>query len=511
MEVEMSEINRLEILLAKKQAVLQAGGQEKYDEQHKAGKLTARERVSMLFDADSFVETGAFVEKSFAPAGFEKQSAAGEGVITGFGTIDERPVYAFLQDFTVLGGSFGDMHAQKIIKVMDMAAKNGVPIIGVLDSGGARLQEGAASLNALGAIFKKMSALSGVVPLISVIAGPCAGGAAFMTALSDFVFMTEKISAMFTAGPQVFSASTGTDYIPETLGGARVHNEMTGNAHFICENEKECFSKVKKLLSFIPSNNIEEAPSYECEDDLNRQLAGLDAEKQADIRSLVVSIADLGDFLETMPLFATDMVTGFLRLNGWNVGVIANSSEMYITRDASDKAARFVRFCDAYDIPLLILTDTNGFVLDIKEEHGGLVRHGAKLIFAFGEASVPMINVITGKAIGAGYVAMCCKSLGADIVYAWPDAVVSCMSAEAATNILFSKKITQADNPMQARSDLTEEYLKTYASPWEAAKAGYVDDIIMPSETRQRVIAALELIISKRENRPPKKHGIMPV
>ena len=327
----MSEINRLDILLAKKQAVLQAGGQEKCNEQHKCGKLTARERVSKLFDAGSFVETGAFVEKSFAPAGFEKQSAAGEGVITGFGTIEERPVYAFFQDFTVLGGSFGAMHAQKIINVLDMAAKSGVPVIGVLDSGGARLQEGAASLNAMGAIYKKMAMISGVVPILSVVAGPCAGGAAFFTALSDFVFMTEKISALFTAGPQVFSAATGNEYVPETLGGARVHNETTGNAHFICASEEETFEKVKKLLSFIPANNLEEAPVYECEDDLNRQIAGVDSKKPEDIRSLLKSIADQGDFLEAMPLYATDMVTGFLRLNGWNVGVVANSPEMYIT------------------------------------------------------------------------------------------------------------------------------------------------------------------------------------
>ena len=503
----MSENNRLELLLAKKQAALLSGGQEKAEEQHKLGKLTARERIAKLFDAGSFVETHALAQTS---AAFGKQSAPGEGVVTGFGTIEERPVYAFFQDFTVLGGSFGAMHAQKIIHVMDLAAKAGVPVIAVLDSGGARLQEGAASLNAMGAIYKKMAELSGVVPLIAVVAGPCAGGAAFYTALSDFVFMTKKVSAMFTAGPQVFSASAGKDYTAETLGGAQVHAEKTGEAHFICETEDECFEKVKKLLSFIPSNNLEEAPSFECEDDLNRQLAGVD-ETKPDIRDLISAVADCGDFMEVMPLFAPDMVTGFMRLNGWNVGVVANAAGMFIGGADSEKAARFVRFCDAFDIPLITFTDTSGFKLDIAEEHGALVRRGAKMIYAFAEAGVPMINVVTGKAIGAGYVAMCCKALGADLVYAWPEAEISCMNADAAAVILFSDKIAAAVDPVQARADLAKEYAGTFASPWEAAKAGYVDDVILPSETRQRLIAALELIISKRESAPAKKHGNMPV
>ena len=447
----------------------------------------------------------------FFLSGFEKQSAPGEGVITGFGTVDGRPVYAFFQDFTVLGGSFGVMHAQKILNVLDMAAKNGVPVIGLLDSGGARLQEGAASLNAMGAIYKKMAQISGVVPVLSVVAGPCAGGASFFTALSDFVFVIEKISEMFTAGPQVFSAITGKDYTAQTLGGASVHSEHTGNAHFLCGSEDECFEQIKKLLSFIPSNNLEEAPAYECEDDLNRQLSGLDETNSVDIRNFLASFADNGEFLETMQHFEKSMVTGFLRLNGWNVGIVANADEAYLTINACDKAARFVRFCDAFDIPVITFTDTKGFVLDIHEEQRGLIRHGAKLIYAFGEASVPMINVITGKAIGAGYVAMCCKALGADMVYAWPNAEISPMQPDAAVTILFSDKIKESDNPMQARKDLAKEYSDTIASPWEAAKAGYVDDIIPPSETRQKVIGALELIISKRENKLPKKHGIMPV
>jgi acetyl-CoA carboxylase carboxyltransferase component len=507
----MSEKNRLEILLEKKQAVLQSGGKDKIEEQHKSGKLTARERITKLFDAGSFVEIGAFAEKSFSAECFEKQSAAGEGVITGFGTVDERPVYAFFQDFTVLSGSLGVMSAKKIETVLDMAAKAGVPVVAVLDSGGARLQEGAAALNAMAGVFKKMTALSGVVPVISVVAGPCAGIASTICALSDFVFMTEKVSALYTAGPMVFSGMTGKAYTDETVGGARVHGETTGTAHFISENEDECFVKVKKLLSFLPSNNIEEAPAYESEDDLNRRLAAFDEAKPADVREIIAGLADGGDFMETMPLFAAGMVTGFIRLNGWNAGVVANSPGLFIGRDESDKASRFVRFLDAYNMPLLVITDTNGFVLDIEEEYGGLIRHGAKLIFAFAEASVPVINVVVGKAVGSGYAAMCPKALGADIVYAWPDAQISSMEADAAAAVLFSGEIEKSQDPVQKRAELAKFYAEELSSPFEAAKLGVVDDVILPSETRQRVIAALELIVSKREACPSKKHGIMPV
>ena len=507
----MNDRNRLHTLNEKRKSVLQAGGPEKLAEQKNKGKLTARERIAKLLDEGSFVEVDTFVQHSSAVEGFDATSAPGEGVVAGYGTIAQRPVYIYSQDYTVLSGSLGAMHAKKIVKVLDAAGKTGVPVIGILDSGGARLSEGTFALNGFGEIFKKLVELSGVVPLISVVAGPCAASAAYIAALTDFVFMVDQIGAMFTAGPQVFSAATGEDLDADSLGGAKLQNEKTGNAQFFCQTEDACYTSVKTLLSFLPSNNVEDLPLSECSDDLNRQLTDFNDAQQYDMRELIKAIADNGVFFETQMYFATNIITGLIRLNGWSVGVVANYPETYINTDAADKAAKFIRFCDAFNIPVVSFTDTPGFVIDIKEENAGLIRHGAKLIYAYAQASVPLLNVITGKAIGTAFIAMSSKTLGADMVMAWPQAEISCLGAEAAANILLVDAIQSADDPVKARAEKIAEYREVFASPWAAAKQGAVDDVIAPAETRQRLAAALEMALGKRVNQTPKKHGVMPL
>jgi len=499
----MSKLDRLNELEAKKQSVLQGGGKEKVDKQHSDGKLTARERISKLLDDKSFIETDAFAELSAAAEGFEAVSAAGEGVVTGYGTINSRPVYVFSQDFTVLGGSLGYMHTQKILKVLDMAGKSGVPVVGILDSAGARLGEGAASLNGLSKIMKKMTTLSGVVPMVSVVAGPCAGTASYLTALSDFVFVVDKIGGIYSAAPAVFGEDAND------VGGAMVANEKSGLAHFFAQDENTCFAQVKTLMEYLPFNNVEDAPYYDQTDDLNRQLQGLDSD--ADTKTIISAIADNGGFLEVQAYYATNIVTGFIRLNGFAVGVVANNAGSALCAEAAEKAARFVRFCDAFNTPVLTLADTPGYEADGEAERKGQVRDASKLVFAYGEASVPMVTVITGKAIGNGFVSMCPKGLGADMVFAWPDAEISCLAAETAANIIMTDELLSADDPVEKRKELAGMYAEKFANPFEAAKQGAIDDIIAPVETRQRVIAGLEMAFGKRELTTPKKHGVMPL
>ncbi|WP_422449229.1 acyl-CoA carboxylase subunit beta, partial [Thermoanaerobacterium sp. DL9XJH110] len=496
------------------------GGEKRIAKQHESGKLTARERIEKLLDKGSFVEIDAFVEHRCIEFDMAETKAPGEGVVTGYGTIDGRLVFVFAQDFTVIGGSLGEMHAAKICKVMDMAVKMGAPIIGLNDSGGARIQEGVDALKGYGDIFYRNTLASGVIPQISVILGPCAGGAVYSPALTDFVFMVSGTSKMFITGPQVIKAVTGEDVSPEDLGGARAHNQTSGVAHFMSQSEQECFDQIKKLLSYIPSNNLEDAPYIETGDSPDKiipelnQTVPVDPNKPYDIKEIIKNVVDGGDFFEVQPLFAQNMITGFARLAGHSVGILANQPKHLagcLDINASDKAARFVRFCDAFNIPLITFTDTPGYLPGVAQEHGGIIRHGAKLLYAYSEATVPKITVIVRKAYGGAYIAMCSKHLGADQVFAWPTAEIAVMGPEGAANIIFRKEIEESSDPISTRTQKIEEYRDKFANPYQAAKRGYVDDVIEPSATRIRLISALEMLMSKRETRPAKKHGNIPV
>ncbi|MDD5018615.1 MAG: carboxyl transferase domain-containing protein, partial [Eubacteriales bacterium] len=436
--------------------------------------------------------------------GLKEASALGEGVVTGYGTIEGRGVYVFSQDYTVLGGAMGVMHARKILKVLDLAGKTGQPVIALLDSMGARLGEGAGALEGFGRIFSKMVELSGVVPIISAVCGQCAGTAAFFAPLSDFVLMTEGISGIYSYAPGSFN-ETGKDTDADAIGGAAVQSEKTGIAHFKCANEDDAFYYLKQLLTYLPDNNLSDAPIIEGTDDLNRQIENVSG--TYDIRTMISSVMDNGAFFETQAYYATGILTGFARLNGRSVGIVANAPGSALDTASCSKAASFVSFCDAFGIPIITFTNTGGFVRDLDQEKCCLVKAGAKLIHAYAESTVAKLNVITGKAIGSGYVAMSPKALGADMVFAWPDAEISCLPSDAAAVILMSDVIAGSDQPVEARKAAAETYSKTFASPWEAAKTGYVDEVIYPAETRQRLAGALELVIGKRECKLPKKHA----
>jgi len=516
----MSVQNKIHEMQDRKLAIRKGGGPEKIAKQHESGKLTARERIEKLADPGSFVEIDAFVEHRSVDFGMDKISAPGDGVVAGYATIDGRPVYLYAQDFTVIGGSLGEMHAKKISKILDMAMKMGCPVIGINDSGGARIQEGVDALKGYGDIFYRNTLASGVIPQISVILGPCAGGAVYSPALTDFVFMVDNISKMFITGPQVVEAVTGESVTAEELGGAKTHNTKSGVAHFISNSEEECFKTIRKLLSFLPQNNMEDTPLYQCTDDLNRLSPELNniipdnPNKSYNVKNVIKTVVDNGDFLEVQPLFATNIVVGFGRLNGKTIGVVANQPQVKagcLDIDASDKAARFVRFCDSFNIPIVTFTDVPGYLPGVDQEYGGIIRHGAKLLYAYSEATVPKINVILRKAYGGAYIAMSSKHLGADIVYAWPTAEIAVMGPDGAANIIFRKEIQNSDNPVQTRQEKIEEYRNRFANPYVAAARGYIDDIIEPETTRPRLISALEILESKRENRPPKKHGNIPV
>ncbi|MEG1880403.1 MAG: carboxyl transferase domain-containing protein, partial [Oscillospiraceae bacterium] len=432
----------------------------------------------------------------------------------------DRLVYAYAQDFTVIGGSLGEMHAAKICKVMDMAVKMGAPIVGINDSGGARIQEGLDSLKGFGDIFYRNTLASGVIPQISIILGPCAGGAVYSPAICDFIFMVDKTSQMFITGPSVVKSVTGEDVTFEELGGAETHTTKSGVAGVMCKNEEECFTQVKDLLSYLPSNNLEIAADLGCDDDLNRLSETLtnvvpeDANKAYDIKDVISEVVDNGGFFEVFKNFAQNIVTGFARMNGQTVGIIANQPKFKagsLDCDSSDKGARFVRFCDGFNIPLITFTDVPGYLPGVSEEHNGVIRHGAKLLYAFSEATVPKINVIVRKAYGGAYIAMNSKHLGADMVFAWPTAEIAVMGPAGAANIIFKRDIASSSDPINARKEKIAEYTEKFANPYVAASRGYVDDVIEPDSTRPRIISALEMLMSKRETRPSKKHGNIPL
>jgi acetyl-CoA carboxylase carboxyltransferase component len=511
---------KLKLLAERKAKITAGGGPKRVAAQHEKGKMTARERIEFLLDSGSFVEIDAFVEHRAVDLGMDKVDAPGEGVVIGYGTVNSRLVYLFAQDFTVIGGSLGEMHAAKICKVMDMAMKVGCPCIGINDSGGARIQEGVDALAGYGDIFYRNTLASGVVPQISVIMGPCAGGAVYSPALTDFTIMVEKTGNMFITGPQVIKAVTGEDVTAEGLGGALVHSEVSGCASLMFSSEKETLEGIRKLLSYLPQNNVEDPPVAKTADDPARTDSGLadiipdSPNKPYEIRDVIKRVFDDGDFFEIQPLYAQNIVVGFARLAGRSVGIVANQPRNMagvLDINASDKASRFIRFCDAFNIPLVTLADTAGYLPGVGQEHGGVIRHGAKLLYAYSEATVPKMTVIIRKAYGGAYIAMCSRHLGADQVFAWPSAEIAVMGPDGAANIIFKKEIEEATDPVATRKDKIEEYKVNFANPYKAALRGYVDDVIDPADTRKRLISALTMLLGKRETRPAKKHGNIPV
>lgn len=510
---------KINALLTKKDKVLGGGGTKRIDKQHASGKLTARERINQLLDDGSFVELDQFVTHRCVEFDMASAELPGEGVVTGYGTIDGRLIYVYAQDFTVSGGSLGEMHAAKICKVMDMAMKVGAPVIGINDSGGARIQEGVDALNGYGEIFRRNTLASGVVPQLSVIMGPCAGGAVYSPALTDYVFMVDKCQ-MFITGPQVIKSVTGEDVSAEELGGAKTHNSKSGNAHFFANNEEECLAQIKRLVSFIPSNNMETAPAVlnadpvERMDEVLKTIVPEDSNKAYDIKEVIKGVADNNDFFEIQSMFAGNIVIGFIRLNGMSVGIVANQPRILagsLDMNASDKASRFIRFCDAFNIPILTIVDTPGYLPGVAQEHSGIIRHGAKLLYAYSEATVPKLTLVTRKAYGGAYLAMCAKSLGADMAIAWPTAQIAVMGAQGAANIVFRKDIKDAEDPIVKRKEKIDEYDERFSNPYCAAARGFVDMVIEPEQSRYYLIKALDSLVTKKESRPGKKHGNIPL
>ncbi|MBM7701618.1 acyl-CoA carboxylase subunit beta [Metabacillus iocasae] len=495
------------------------GGDDKINKQHNKGKLTARERIDLLVDYDSFVELNPFIEHRCNDFGLKDKKGPGDGVVTGYGKIHGRPVYLFSQDFTVFGGALGEMHAKKIAYVMDLAAKTGVPFIGLNDSGGARIQEGVVSLDGYGQIFYRNSIYSGVIPQISVIMGPCAGGAVYSPAITDFVFMVEKTSQMFITGPKVIETVTGEKITAEDLGGAKVHNEISGNAHFSAETEEEVLAGVRLLLSYLPQNNEEKPPMQPFDIDSNYRpdlidVIPFDAIRPYDVRKVIEQVVDENSFLEVQKDFAKNIVIGLARIDGHVVGLVCNQPKVMaggLDINSSDKAARFIRFCDSFNIPLITFEDVTGFFPGVKQEHGGIIRHGAKILYAYSEATVPKITVILRKAYGGAYVALNSKSIGADIVYSWPNAEIAVMGPQGAANIIFAQEINSSENPEVTRAEKIEEYREKFANPYVAARLGMVDDVIDPRDTRIKLIQALDMLQNKKEERPRKKHGNIPL
>lgn len=510
---------KLELLREKRQKIEMAGGQKRVDKQHAAGKLTARERMNMFFDEGSFVELDAFVKHRCNNFGMEKLEAPAEGVITGYGKVDGRLVYAYAQDFTVVGGSLGEMHAKKIVKVMDLGIKMGAPVIGLNDSGGARIQEAVDALAGYGSIFYKNTIASGVIPQISAIMGPCAGGAVYSPALTDFIFMVDQTSQMFITGPQVIKTVTGEEVTAEELGGAMTHNSTSGVAHFVSENDEACLMSIRKLLSYLPSNNMEMAPVFEA-DDVNRMEESLndlvpdDPNKPYDMKKIINTIVDHQDFFEVQPYYAQNIITGFARINGQSVGIIANQPMFMagcLDINASDKAGRFIRTCDCFNVPVLSIVDVPGFLPGAGQELGGIIRHGAKMLYAYSEATVPKVTLITRKAYGGSYLAMCSKDLGADMVFAWPNSEIAVMGPQGAANIIFRDVIKESSNPTETRAQKIKEYTDEFATPYKAAERGFVDDVIEPAHSVIRLAEAFDMLLSKREQRPSKKHGNIPL
>ena len=507
---------RIAELREKRAKAMLGGGQSRIDRQHAKGKLTARERLDLLLDEGSFTELEAFTTQQIDP----ENTLYGDGVVTGYGTVDGRTVYVYAQDFTVQGGALGEMHSKKICRVMDLAVANGSPIIGLIDSGGARIQEGVKSLGGYAEIFKRNAQYSGVVPQISLILGPCAGGAAYSPAVTDMIIMVEKQSFMFLTGPSVIKTVTGEDTDFESLGGARVHLNLSGTAHLITKNEEKALTLARYVLGYLPSNNVENGPIVDVGDDPGRQsealnsLVPIDPTEPYSMHTVIETVVDRGSFLELQAGYARNAVVGLARFDGKPVGIIAQEPSVMagvLDIDSADKICRTVRFCDAFNLPLVTFVDSPGFLPGVGQEHGGVIRHGAKVLYAYSEANVPKVSIVTRKAYGGAYVVMSSKYLGTDINYAWPSAEIAVMGPSGAANILYRKELAEAEDPEAERQRLEEEYRKNYLNPYAAANAGYVDDVIEPAETRGMIIKALRAIANKSEDRPPKKHGNMPV
>ncbi len=496
------------------------GGQARIDRQHAQGKSTARERIDLLLDEGTFVELDKFVTHRCNDFGMQDSKIPGDGVVTGYGKVDGRTVYVFAQDFTVFGGSLSETYAAKICKVMDMAVRCGAPVIGLNDSGGARIQEGVQSLAGYADIFFRNVRASGVVPQISAIMGPCAGGAVYSPAITDFVFMVQDSSYMFITGPEVVKTVTSQEVTKQELGGAQVHSETSGVSHFETASEEECIARIRELLSFIPSNNAEDPPVLPSSDPWNRRDDKLDdivpenPSKPYDIKEIISAVVDDGYFFEVQEAFARNMIVGFARLDGQSVGIVANQPNHLagcLDINASLKGARFVRFCDAFNIPLITLVDVPGFLPGVDQEYGGIIKHGAKLLYAFAEATVPKITLITRKAYGGAYDVMASKHIGADINYAYPTSEIAVMGPDGAVNIIFRKELAAAADPVAKKAELVADYRDTFANPFKAAELGYIDEVILPTETRPRLIQALDMLKNKRESLPPKKHGNIPL
>ncbi|RME06742.1 MAG: methylmalonyl-CoA carboxyltransferase [Anaerolineae bacterium] len=516
----MSENPKIEELRKLKAQARLGGGKERIEQQHKRGRLTARERIDLLLDKGSFREIDAFVTHRTTDFGLDKRKVLGDSVVTGWGTINNRLVYVFAQDFTVFGGSLGEVHAEKVVKILEMAMKNGAPVIGLNDSGGARIQEGVVSLGGYADIFLRNTLASGVIPQISVIMGPCAGGAVYSPALTDFIFMVRGSSYMFITGPNVVKAVTHEEVTFEELGGADVHAETSGVCHVAADSEPDVLFLVRKLLEYIPQNNMEDPPFVDTGDDPLRREEALDEiipddpGKPYDIKDVIRLIVDNGEFFEIQPAFAANIVIGFARLGGHSVGIVANQPAVLagvLDINASEKAARFVRFCDAFNIPIVTFVDVPGFLPGTDQEHGGIIRSGAKLLYAYCEATVPKLTVITRKAYGGAYDVMSSKHIRGDVNLAWPSAELAVMGPEGAVEIIFRKELEQAEDPVARKAELVAEYRQKFANPYVAASRGYIDDVIEPSDTRPRLINALEMLQNKRDSNPPKKHGCIPL
>ncbi len=516
----MSEDPKIQTLRDRKARTLLGGGQERIDAQHKKGKLTARERLDLLLDKGSFHETDAFVVHRTQGFGLENQKPSGDSVVTGWGTIDGRLVYVFAQDFTVLGGSLGEVHAEKICKVLDLALKNGAPVIGLNDSGGARIQEGVVSLAGYAEIFLRNTLASGVIPQISAILGPCAGGAVYSPALTDFIFMASGTSNMFVTGPDVVKSVTHEEVTFEDLGGATVHAEKSGVCHVTAPSEADALYLIRKLLSYLPQNNMEDPPFVPSGDDALRMDEALDTiipddpGKPYDVKEIITRVVDGSQFYEIQEGFAPNIVVGFARLGGHSVGIVANQPQVLagvLNIDASEKAARFVRFCDCFNVPVVTLVDVPGFMPGTDQEHSGIIRSGAKLLYAYCEATVPKLTVILRKAYGGAYIVMSSKHMRGDVNLAWPSAEIAVMGPDGAVSIIFRKEMENAQDPVQRKAELVAEFREKFANPYVAAERGYLDDIIEPRETRPRLINALEMLQNKRDTNPSKKHGNIPL
>jgi propionyl-CoA carboxylase beta chain len=513
--------DRLDKLTELEKRAKAGGGEKRIQQQHAKGKLTARERIDLLLDPGTFEELDPFITHRATDFGLAEKQYLGDAVVTGSGKIHDRLVFVYSQDFTVIGGTISEVGSQKICKVMDLALKRGTPIIGLIDSGGARIQEGVMSLSAVGEILLRNTLCSGVIPQISVMMGPCAGGAVYSPAITDFVFMVKGTGQMYITGPDVVKAVTGEEVSHESLGGAMVHSQKSGAAHFVAENEPECLQMVRRLLGFLPQNNRGDLPTVEPNDDPNRMdehlldLIPEEPNKAYDMKRIIISVMDNGDFMEVHRRFAPNLIVGFARLNGKPVGIVAQQPTHLagvIDINAAVKGARFVRFCDAFEIPLVSFVDVPGFMPGSKQEQGGIIRHGAKFIYAYAESTVPKVTIITRKAYGGAYIVMSSKHLRGDINYSWPTGEIAVMGPEGAVNIIFREAIAKSDNPDETRQKLTSEYKEQFANPYTAAARGYIDAVIDPRMTRHKLIRALEMLGNVTDNtRPHKKHGNIPL